>query len=147
MLKNKGSIPLVMIPLEVTHKNLATQEVFDYFAANQHINLSKAILEMLTYFKARYYEWERFEFPVIHDPLTIFYVLHPEEFQTKKAIIQVDTYPISYGRTNCFFINPKDPMEDLKSNDLVAVDLKNNNTRFWDVMTRLMDQIFSQKLH
>ena len=45
----------------------------------------------------------KMEFPPYHDPLTIFYILHPEEFVTKKALIEVDTYPTSYGRTNCTF--------------------------------------------
>lgn len=76
-----------MIPLEVTIKNLATQKVFDYLEANQHIIFSKAILDMLIICKANEYLWNGFDFPVMHDPLTIFYIMHPEEFQTKKAII------------------------------------------------------------
>lgn len=58
----------------------------------------------------------------------------------------MDTYPISYGRTNCTFINPKNPAEDVSSIDLVAVDLINKQTRFWDVMIRLLDHIFSENV-
>lgn len=31
VLRLKGNIPFVMIPLEVTHQNIATQDVFDHF--------------------------------------------------------------------------------------------------------------------
>lgn len=34
VLKMKGSIAMVMIPLEVTHENLAKQDVFDRLATN-----------------------------------------------------------------------------------------------------------------
>ena len=43
----KGQIPLVMIPLEVTHENMATQDVFDHFKRFEHIPFAKAVHNML----------------------------------------------------------------------------------------------------
>lgn len=49
--------------------------------------------------------WKAYKFPnpPIHDPLTVFYVLHPEEIEVAKALVEVDTMPVSYGRTNVWF--------------------------------------------
>jgi inosine-uridine nucleoside N-ribohydrolase len=46
---------------------------------------------MLEQFKVMYYNNYKIPYPPIHDPLTIFYILHPEEFDGAKAIIEVDT--------------------------------------------------------
>lgn len=125
VLRLKGDIPLVMIPLEVTHENMATQNVFDHFKKNDGIPFAKAIYLMLEQFKIMYFNNYKFPFPPIHDPCTIFYILHPEEFETAKAVIEVDTFPCSYGRTNCYFVNPRNPKVDMESNNLVATHLKN----------------------
>jgi inosine-uridine nucleoside N-ribohydrolase len=77
VLKLKGNIPLVMIPLEVTHENVATQKVFDYFKKNDQIPFARAIYNMLEHFKIMYYDNYKISFPPIHDPCTIFYILHP----------------------------------------------------------------------
>ena len=114
-----------MIPLEVTHENMATQDVIDHFKRNSHIPFAKAVHNMLEQFKIMYYNNYKFPFPPIHDPCTIFYILHPEEFESSRARIEVDTYPTSYGRTNCYFSNLRNPNIDMESNDLVTTHLKN----------------------
>ena len=77
-------------------------------------------------------------FPPIHDPLTIFYILHPEEFEGAKAIIEVDTGEKSYGRTNCYFTNLRCTNAEGSVN-WVATRLKNEKTRFWDQMLKILD--------
>ncbi len=67
-----------MIPLEVTHQNMATQAVMDHFKANMSIPFSQAIYNMLEHFKEMYFKAYQFPTPPIHDPLTVFYLLHPE---------------------------------------------------------------------
>jgi len=104
---------------------MATQNVFDHFKKNEGIPFAKAIYLMLEQFKIMYFNNYKFPFPPIHDPCTIFYILHPEEFETAKAVIEVDTFPCSYGRTNCHFVNPRNPKVDMESNNLVATHLKN----------------------
>lgn len=47
VLRLKKNVPLVMIPLEVTHQNMATQAVMDHFKANSSIPFSQAIYNML----------------------------------------------------------------------------------------------------
>lgn len=77
VLKIKDHIPLVMIPLEVTHQNVATQAVIDHFKGNKHIIFAEAVYNMLLKYQEMYYNAYKFPFPPIHDPCTIFYALHP----------------------------------------------------------------------
>lgn len=58
---------------------------------------------MLLSFKEMYWKAYKFPNPPIHDPLTVFYVLHPEEIEVAKALVEVDTMSVSYGRTNVWF--------------------------------------------
>ena len=51
MLLLKGDIPFVMIPLEVTHQNIATEEVFAHFNAKGEIPFAKACHNMLKHYK------------------------------------------------------------------------------------------------
>lgn len=46
---------------------------------------------MLEQFKIMYFNNYKIPFPPIHDPLTIFYILHPEEIEVAKTFIEVDT--------------------------------------------------------
>lgn len=79
----KGDIPLVMIPLEVTHENMATQDVFERLEKSVEIPFAKALLNMLEQYKSMYFNAYKFPFPPIHDPCVIHYILHPEEFEAK----------------------------------------------------------------
>jgi len=47
LLRLKGDIPFYMIPLEVTHQNMATQEVLDHLHRNKEIPFSAALYNML----------------------------------------------------------------------------------------------------
>lgn len=121
-----------MIPLEVTHQNMATLEVIDHFRNNTDIPFSKAIYNMLEHFKDMYFKAYQFPTPPIHDPLTVFFVLHPEEFDASPCLIEVDTGATSYGRTNVYFQSPRYPQVEKESTTVVATNLRNQKTKFWD---------------
>ena len=97
---------------------------------------------MLCHFKKGYKTLYDIDFPPIHDPLTIFYILHPDEIEIKKAKIEVDTYPTSFGRTNVYFSNPTNPTQPIESNDFVATNLRCEETKFWEEMLGLLDVVF-----
>jgi inosine-uridine nucleoside N-ribohydrolase len=139
VLRLKGPIPLYMIPLEVTHQNLATQRVFDHCRSNQDIPFVCAVHTMLTQFQTMYSTHYKLPFPPIHDPLTIFYLLHPQEIDMVRTRIEVDTGAKSYGRTNCFFQGPTNPHIESESVDFVATNLRNEEVRFWDEMLKILD--------
>jgi pyrimidine-specific ribonucleoside hydrolase len=52
-----------------------------------------------------YKEDQDFTFPVAHDPCTIYYLLHPEDFKARKALVEIEVEGKSRGRTNCFFMH------------------------------------------
>lgn len=88
-----------------------------------------------------YIRVNKMNYPPYHDPLTIFYILHPEEFEVRPAIVEVDIYPSSYGRTNVSFSYPGVP--SVESTTLVTTNLLNKKIKFWDELLRITDLIFS----
>lgn len=69
-----------MIPLEVTHQNIATEDVFAHFDEQGEIPFAKACHNMLKHYQKMYFNVYQMEYPPIHDPCTVHYILHPEEF-------------------------------------------------------------------
>lgn len=59
-----------------------------------------------------------------------------------QALIVVDTGAISYGRTNCYFSDPKDALKQVDSIDYVAVKM-NKRAMFWETMEEIFLEIFT----
>ena len=57
---------------------MALQPVFEELASKEHIPFAKALHTMLSHYKKGYKTIYDIDYLPIHDPLTIFYVLHPE---------------------------------------------------------------------
>lgn len=93
-----------------------------------------------------YFKAYQFPTPPIHDPLTVFYILHPEEFDVSKALIEVDTGATSYGRTNVYFQSIRNTNVSSESTTFVATNLRNEKTKFWEEMLNILDHIFSEKV-
>lgn len=88
-----------------------------------------------------YFKYEDFDFPPIHDACVIHYIHHPESFVLKRAKIIVDTGVISYGRTNCYFKDPKDMLSQIDSIDRVGIKM-NNRSNFWKNIMDILIEIF-----
>jgi inosine-uridine nucleoside N-ribohydrolase len=41
----------------------------------------------MRYFQVKYKENQNFDFPVAHDPCTIYFLLHPEDFKGQNAYV------------------------------------------------------------
>ena len=50
----------------------------------------------------------------------------------------VDTCEVSYGRTNCYFSNPKNPGEEIETNDFVCTKM-NSRAEFWKDMFHILE--------
>lgn len=98
---------------------------------------------MMLEYQAFYVTVNKIPYPPYHDPLCLFYILHPEEFEAKPADVDVDIYPLSYGRTNVYFSYPGKPT--IESSTLVTTNLLNHKTKFWDEMMALIDLIFTEE--
>lgn len=77
-----------VIPLEVSHTVLITEEIFEEFALMKS-EFSKKLIKLMRYFQIKYKESQNFEFPVAHDPCTIYYLLHPEDFKGQNAHVEI----------------------------------------------------------
>ena len=103
--------------------------------------MAQALLSMLEAFKEMYFKYEDFEDPPVHDACVIHYLHHPESFKLKTVKIVVDTGVISYGRTNCYFKDPKDLLTEIDSIDKVGIKM-DNRSHFWEHIYKIMTEIF-----
>lgn len=55
VLNVKEEIPLVMIPLQVTHQNIANQKIFEWFTERNKISFGQNILTMLREYQKMYF--------------------------------------------------------------------------------------------
>ena len=72
--------PVTMVPLEVTHRALATPAVLQRLSARSTPFLG-LMRKLLLFFAQTYREVFSFEHPPLHDPLAVFYVACPEAFK------------------------------------------------------------------
>lgn len=70
-------------------------------------SFSNKLINLMRYFQVRYKESQNFDFPVAHDPCTIYFLLHPEDFKGQNAHVEIELEGKSRGRLNCHFLNFK----------------------------------------
>ncbi len=75
-------VPLTMVPLEVTHRALATPGVLQRLTARPTPFL-QLMHKLLLFFAQTYRDVFSFEHPPLHDPLAVFYVACPEAFKVQ----------------------------------------------------------------
>lgn len=92
-------VKLVQVPLEVTHTCLVTDEVVKALEAFDS-PFGRLMIDLLQFFAQTYKDIFFFDFPPLHDPLTIAYVIDPSIFQTKLLRVDIETSSeLSYGQT------------------------------------------------
>ena len=87
-----SGVPIVMMPLDVTHKALSNPERAARFAA-LGTPAGKSVAGMLDFFDR--YDSEKYgtDGAPLHDPCTIAYLLEPGMFGGKHVAVQVETAP------------------------------------------------------
>jgi inosine-uridine nucleoside N-ribohydrolase len=118
---------MTMIPLEVTHTALVTQEIVDRLQKMKS-PFGNFLAELLLFFKESYSSNFGFPDPPLHDPCAIAYLINPKLFETRLCRVDVDLGPYSYGRTNVDVFNLKKGVKN------VTVGLKMNVKEFWNLM-------------
>ena len=76
---------IVMVPLEVTHTNLATVEIRTTMA-ERNSSVSRTLINLIEKY-GEVYKTLGFTDPPLHDPCAVFYVLEPHQFVTQKVIV------------------------------------------------------------
>lgn len=123
-----SGLPVTMVPLEVTHRALATPEVLARIDA-LGTPVARVSATLLRYFAETYERVFGFAAPAVHDPCAVAWVLDPEIVPTDFINVAIDTAPgLSYGRTVCdvYRTTGREPNAD------VGVDL--DVERFWEAM-------------
>jgi inosine-uridine nucleoside N-ribohydrolase len=124
----RAGVEVTLVPLEVTHRALATEAVLDRIAA-----LGTPVAEMsvalMRYFADTYERVFGFPDPAVHDPCAVAAVIDPAIVETRHVNVQVDTTEgISAGRTACDLYGTT----GLAPNADVGVDLAAD--AFWDLL-------------
>lgn len=127
--------PVVMVGLDLTHQALATDEVV---ARIESIGTgpAKFVRELMDFFAQAYQDHQGFDFPPVHDPCAVAYVIDPTIVSTVKVPVDIELRgTLTLGMTVADFRAPAPP----DCNTSVAVDL--DHGRFWDLVTDALERI------
>ncbi|KAD3514864.1 nucleoside hydrolase [Arthrobacter yangruifuii] len=127
--------PLTMVGLDLTHQALATDEVAERIAA-VGTKPAKFVGELLEFFGEAYKDAQGFDFPPVHDPCAVAYVIDPSVMTTRRVPLDVElTGTLTLGMTVADFRAPA-PAD---CNTSVAVDL--DHRKFWDLVVDALQRI------
>lgn len=130
---------VVMVGLDLTHQALATDEVADKIAAINS-ELSEFVLGLFSFFRKAYKDSQGFEFPPVHDPCAVAYVIDPSIVETVQVPIDIETQGLlTTGMTVADFRAPA-PAD---CNTWAATKL--DFDRFWDLIIDAISTLSSQK--
>ncbi|WP_317418541.1 MULTISPECIES: nucleoside hydrolase [unclassified Morganella (in: enterobacteria)] len=127
--------PLTMVGLDLTHQALATPEVISKIAA---VGTAPAqfVLELLEFFGTMYKSAQGFDYPPVHDPCAVAYVIDPSVMTTRKVPLDVElTGTLTLGMTVADFRSPA------PADCLTQVAVKLDHTRFWELVTDALRRI------
>lgn len=80
---------VVMVGLDLTHQALVTPDVEEQIKA---INtpISNFVIDLFAFFKKAYKEAQGFDYPPVHDPCAVAYLIDSSIVKTKKAPIEIE---------------------------------------------------------
>ena len=127
--------PLTMVGLDLTHQALATDEVAERIAA-VGTKPAKFVGELLEFFGHTYKDAQGFDFPPVHDPCAVAYVIDPSVMTTQRVPLDVElTGSLTLGMTVADFRAPA-PAD---CNTSVAMEL--DQDKFWGLVVDALERI------
>ena len=127
--------PLTMVGLDLTHQALATDEVAQRIAA-VGTKPAKFVGELLEFFGETYKDAQGFDFPPVHDPCAVAYVIDPSVMTTQRVPLDVElTGTLTLGMTVADFRAPA-PAD---CNTSVAMEL--DQEKFWGLVVDALERI------
>jgi inosine-uridine nucleoside N-ribohydrolase len=124
----ESGVPITMVPLETTHRALATPDVMQRIGALD-FPLAQVCVELLGFFAETYLRVFGFAAPAVHDPCAVAWLIDPAIVPTQRMRVDIETRSeFSDGRTICDVhgVTGRAP------NAEVGIDLEVD--RFWDLM-------------
>jgi inosine-uridine nucleoside N-ribohydrolase len=123
-----SGVPITLVPLEVTHRALATDEVIERIA-ELGTPVAEVSVALMRFFAETYQRVFGFDAPAVHDPCAVAAIIDPSIVPTRSMNVAIDTVSeLSRGRTVCDVYG----MTGRPPNVAVGVDL--DVDRFWDLM-------------
>ena len=127
--------PIVMVGLDLTHQAVATDEVAARIAAVPG-SVSQFTLGLFTFFRKAYQDAQGFDFPPVHDPCTLAYLIDPTIVETVKVPVDVELNgSLTTGMTVADFRAPAP--EDCHTKVATRLDAP----RFWGLVVDAIDRI------
>ncbi|MGO4383656.1 uridine-preferring nucleoside hydrolase UriH [Specibacter sp. RAF43] len=127
--------PVVMVGLDLTHQALATPEVVAAIGA-VGTKPARFVLELMEFFTKTYKDAQGFDYPPVHDPCAVAYVIDPTVMTTQRVPVDIElTGTLTLGMTVADFRAPA-PAD---CNTSVAVDL--DHEKFWHLVTDALVRI------
>lgn len=124
----RAGIPITLVPLEVTHRALATESVVARIAALD-TPVARMSVALMRFFADTYLRVFGFEAPAVHDPCAVAAVIDPVIVPARPMNVAIDTASsLSLGRTACDVYG----RTGRKPNADVGIGL--DVDRFWDEM-------------
>lgn len=124
----ESGIEIVMVPLEVTHTALVTQDVLDSIESIDSY-FSTILMDLLLFVKKTSTEVSRMPNPPLHDPCAVAFVVDPSLFEYTPMRVDIEmASPISYGQTIC------DKRDRSQRGKNAHVCEKMNVDKFWKMM-------------
>jgi inosine-uridine nucleoside N-ribohydrolase len=120
--------PVTMVPLEVTHRALATEQIITRLRSTNRI-VANFAADLLLFFAERYRTVFGFAAPPVHDPCAVARVIDPEIVPTSFIHVDIEVNgELTAGRTVCDIYH----ILGQPANIQVGQDL--NVARFWDMV-------------
>ena len=127
--------PVTMVGLDLTHQALATPEVAEKVRA-VGTTPAEFVLELFEFFAASYKDAQGFDYPPVHDPCAVAYVIDPEVVTVRKAPVDIElTGALTLGMTVADF-RGRAPTD---CHTQVAVKL--DHPRFWELIVDALRRI------
>ncbi len=129
------SWPLTMVGLDLTHEALATPEVAAAIAA-VGTGPARFVGELLEFFGHTYRDQQGFEYPPVHDPCAVAFVIDPTVMQTVRVPLDIElTGTLTLGMTVADFRNPAP--DDCTTQVARSLD----HPKFWALVVDALERI------
>ena len=134
-------------PLDITHTVLVDDQVLNKIKESTIENsplFYTMISSLLTYFKDTYKTVFGFQYPPLHDPVAVFYLLRPDCFESTQCHVDIETKgEFTYGCCcHDLLLKKKDPSKLKEPNATVCLKLKEGgHEAFWNEMCKAFNQI------
>jgi purine nucleosidase len=127
--------PVTMVGLDLTHQALATPQVAERIRA-VGTTPAQFVLELFEFFTEAYRQNQGFEFPPVHDPCAVAYVIDPDVMTVRRAPVDIElTGTLTLGMTVTDLRGPAPP--DCHTQVAVTLD----HGRFWGLVVDALERI------